>query len=70
MLVEGQKPLEFNSGFSDQSSNASNFEIKTLEMHSWEKNHSQITNQVSAETSNFLFNCFCAQYSFFIGLYK
>ena len=34
MLVEGQKSLEFNSGSSDQSSNASNFEIKTLEMHS------------------------------------
>mgnify|MGYP003336558983 CR=1 FL=1 len=34
MLVEGQTSLEFNSGLSDQNSNASNFEIKTLEMHS------------------------------------
>ena len=33
MLVEGQTSLEFNSGLSDQNSNASNFEIKTLEMH-------------------------------------
>lgn len=45
MLVEGQTSLEFNSGLSDQNSNASNFEIKTLEMHSWEENYQKITHR-------------------------